>query len=352
MSRSRSHSGAQHAPEHSQDRHQQRRLERDLEQRRDARRVYTLPTIQINTIQNKIPQFNSIQSDPIQFKKKIFSKTHPQKKRERARTEIRPQRTSISREASHALTKSKHVFGGAAGGTGTIGCAASTSALRFAPASTVRSAPAPAPASASAADGTAGAHLTGEIVFSPDARNIPPPTRLGLLFSRACFASLNVRVRVCVCVCAVVFACAGAGAGSGGVAADVGGGAGAVVGVEVGVGETETETDVAGGNGASFFLSERVDTALSVSDAVVGVAFNDAGDKVGVDVDAAGEGSTILIGTRRRWGAGAGAGTGRDCGLEVCGDFKSLNIQYSLHNPPTHTPFSSSSSSPPPPTDP
>lgn len=35
--------------------------------------------------------------------------------------------------------------------------------------------------------------LTGNIVLSPDARNIPPPTRLGFALSRACLTSLKVR---------------------------------------------------------------------------------------------------------------------------------------------------------------
>ena len=35
--------------------------------------------------------------------------------------------------------------------------------------------------------------LIGNIVFSPDARKIPPPIRLGFILSRAFLASLNVR---------------------------------------------------------------------------------------------------------------------------------------------------------------
>lgn len=69
-------------------------------------------------------------------------------------------------------------------------------------------------------------------------------------------------------------------------------------------------TGLAGGAGASSCLSERVDTALSVSEAALDDAERTGWsvyDEEEVDVDA--DGSMILIGTRRRWGLGSDGGS-------------------------------------------
>lgn len=127
--------------------------------------------------------------------------------------------------------------------------------------------------------------LGANIVLSPDARKMPPPTRLGLLLSRALFASLNEEG--CGTGCAVGF----------GVVAVAGGGTGA--------GPLEDD-DVFNGLDDTGFIRSGASAVLVLS------ADFRAGFGVAVEVEAAGaagvdrrpSGSTIVIGIRRRLGAG------------------------------------------------
>jgi hypothetical protein len=96
--------------------------------------------------------------------------------------------------------------------------------------------------------------LVGNILLSPDARKIPPPTRLGLTLSRVFLASLNV------CCCS-------------------GSGVELTTGVEIS-GEGPLESPVAGGG-----LSEREEMGLRVS-------FSDWCSTVGFDAGGTGLGAS------------------------------------------------------------
>jgi hypothetical protein len=97
------------------------------------------------------------------------------------RTENRDHRSSVVESDGQAREKSYNDIGGFAGATALCTVAAG----RFEPLlATVTGV-----SSAIVVDRP----LVGNIVLSPDARKIPPPTRLCLVLSRAFLASLNVR---------------------------------------------------------------------------------------------------------------------------------------------------------------
>jgi hypothetical protein len=135
--------------------------------------------------------------------------------------------------------------------------------------------------------GEADGLLVGNIVLSPDARKIPPPTRLGLMLSRIFLASLNV------------CGCSDLGEGPEG------------VGIEftTGVGGDREGVEDSGTGGC---LSEREEIGLRLSDSKaesMGCSVFSGPGGTGAGVGAP-FGWTTVIGTLRLFGLGGDGETG------------------------------------------
>lgn len=111
--------------------------------------------------------------------------------REFQHTEIKAHRSSVAGMELQVLEKSKRVVASLDGAVSTGGAGGST-ATRIAGVAIV----AGVGEAVGLGLGTVSV-LDGNIVLSPEARNMPPPTRLGFALSRACLTSLKVRGSSC-----------------------------------------------------------------------------------------------------------------------------------------------------------